>query len=383
MKVYYEWGTQQIHKQGEELCGDSVTIFRDAESVTMALSDGLGSGVIANILATLTTSIAMKMLENELSLDEVVQTLSETLPVCSVRKLAYSTFALAKFFSNGVSRIVDFDSPSVILLRKRKIQPVIYKERFIEGKKVHESVLDLKIGDWVIFVSDGVLNAGIGGVYPLGWGWEQAAHFMEERAHPDLSAQDFADEIAQAVNGLYAGKVGDDVSIIVFKIRRKLIATLLTGPPLDKNMDEELIRKFISRPGRHGVCGGTTAKIVSKYLGQPLDVDLQTMTEQVPPVARIEGIDLVSEGILTLTKVGDFLRSGVDKKTVRFQTDGAASLLRFLLEADHIHFLVGKAVNPAHQNPELPRQLEIRQTVVREIAEELRKRGKEFTIEMI
>ena len=383
MKVYYEWGTCQIHKQGEELCGDSIEVSRDTESVTMVLSDGLGSGVIANILATLTTSIAMKMLENDLPLGEVVQTLSETLPVCTVRKLAYSTFALAKFYSNGVARVVDFDSPSAVLLRERKIQPVIYQERVIEGKKVHESVLNLEIGDWVIFVSDGVLNAGIGGVYPLGWGWNQAAQFMEKRGHKDITAQDFADKIAVAVNELYAGRVGDDVSIVVFKVRRKLTATVLTGPPINKEQDEEAVRKFISRPGTHIVCGGTTAKIVSRHLGQPLDVDLQTMTEEVPPIARIEGVDLVSEGILTLTKVSDLMRSGVQKKTVRFQMNGAANLLRYLLEVDHVHFLVGQAVNPAHQNPELPKQLEIRLSVVREIAEELHKRNKEVTIEMI
>lgn len=383
MKVYYEWGTYQIHKQGEELCGDSIAVSRDAEAVTMALSDGLGSGVIANILATLTTSIAMKMLENDLPLGEVVETLSETLPVCTVRKLAYSTFALAKFQSNGVARVVDFDSPSAILLRERKIQPVIYQERLIEGKKIHESVLNLEIGDWVIFVSDGVLNAGIGGVYPLGWGWEQAAYFMEQRAHKDISAQDFADKIALAVSELYAGRVGDDVSIVVIKARRKLTATVLTGPPKKKEQDEETVRKFISRPGTHIVCGGTTAKIVSRQLGQPLDVDLATMTEEVPPIASIKGIDLVSEGILTLTKVSGLLKSGVQKKDVRFQMDGGASLLRLLLEVDHVHFLIGQAVNPAHQNPDLPKQLEIRLSVVREIAEELRKRSKEVSLEKI
>jgi len=383
MKVYYEWGTNQIHKQGEELCGDSITINRDSDSVMMALSDGLGSGVIANILATLTTRIAMKLLENDLPLDDVVQTLSETLPVCNVRKLAYSTFAITKLFSDGTARVVDFDSPSPIILRGRKVQPVLYQERVIENKKIHESSFNLEIGDWIVFVSDGVLNAGIGGVYPLGWGWEQAAHFMEEKTHPDLSAQDLADTIAQAVDELYAGTVGDDVSIIVFKVRRKLVATVLTGPPLDKNKDEILVMKFVNRPGLHIVCGGTTAKIVSRYLGKPLDVDLQTITDDVPPIARIDGIDLVSEGILTLTKVSDFLQSGVRKKAVRFQADGAANLLRLLLDVDHVHFVVGQAVNPAHQNPELPKHLKIRLGVVREIADELRKRDKEVTIEMI
>jgi len=382
-RVYYEWGTRQLHKRGEELCGDSIAVSRNSDSVTLALSDGLGSGVKANILATLTTRIAMHLLSNQLPLGEVVQTLSETLPVCEVRNLAYSTFAIAQFFSHGPARVVEFDSPALILLRDRKVQPVVCEERSIEGKVVRESHFSVQDGDWVIFVSDGVINAGIGGAYPLGWGWDQAARYLEQQAHWDLSAQELADKITETVNELYMGPPGDDVSVVVIKVRRKHSATVFTGPPADRSADRAVVRRFAERSGKLAVCGGTTAKIVAWHLGQPLDVDLSTMTPNVPPMARLEGIDLVSEGILTLTCVNELLQSGVEKKTVRFQTDGAASLLRFLLDADHVHFLVGQAVNPAHQNPELPHQLDIRMTVVREIAEELRSRGKEVTIEPV
>jgi len=199
MKLYYEWGTRQINKHGEELCGDSIAVSRHAESVTLALSDGLGSGVKANILATLTTQIAMHMLENELSLDEVVQTLTETLPVDRVRKLAYSTFVIAQFFRHGNARVVEFDTPPTIFLRNRKTRKIDYEERNVKDKTIHESVLSLEAGDWVVFVSDGVLNAGIGGVYPLGWGWEQASRFLEGHAHRDLSAEDLAEKIVEAV----------------------------------------------------------------------------------------------------------------------------------------------------------------------------------------
>ncbi|KPJ88816.1 MAG: hypothetical protein AMS17_04170 [Spirochaetes bacterium DG_61] len=383
MRVYYEWGTKQLIKHGEELCGDSIVITRYSDSVTMVLSDGLGSGVKANILATLTTQIAINMLENDLSLSEVVQTLSETLPVDRVRKLAYSTFAIAKFSSHGSAKVVEFDSPSVVFLRGRKVQPVDYEERTIEKKKIREAVLNLEIGDWIIFVSDGVLNAGIGGVYPLGWGWDQAAHFLEEHAHQELTAEDLASKVAETVNELYASRAGDDVSIAVIKVRQKLLATVFTGPPADRNHDEEIVARFIKRGGKLAVCGGTTAKIVSKYLGRPLEVDLKTITRDVPPIARMEGIDLVSEGILTLTRVSDLLRSGVRKKDIMFQTDGAANLIRLLLDADHIHFIVGHALNPAHQNPELPNELGIRLKVVQEIEEELRTRGKEVTVEPV
>jgi hypothetical protein len=383
MKLYYEWGTRQLRKHGEELCGDNIAVSRHADSVTMALSDGLGSGVKANILATLTTQIAIRLLEDNLPLSEVVQTLSETLPVCAVRKVAYSTFAIAQFFSQGSARVVEFDSPPPILLRGRKVQPVDYEERSIDGKTIQEAVLELADGDWVVFLSDGVLNAGIGGVYPLGWGWEQAAQFLEKHAHRDLSAEDLAGKVAEAVGELYADRPGDDVSIVVIKVRHKRVANVLTGPPSRRESDGEWVEHFTRRLGQLVVCGGTTAKIVARQMGQTLEVDLATITAEVPPIARLPGVDLVTEGILTLTRVRDLLAAGTDRTAVRFQVDGASSLLRLLLAVDHVHFLVGRAVNPAHQNPDLPHQLGIRVGVVREIAEELRQRGTEVTVEEI
>ena len=384
MKVFYEWGTKQFQKYGEELCGDNIAITRHAGSVTLALSDGLGSGVKANILSILTTRIVMHLMENQLPLPEVVETLSSTLPVCEVRKLAYSTFAIGQFFSEGHTRVVEFDTPPVIVLRQRKCVPVPYEEREIEGKTIRQSEFKLEVGDWIVLVSDGVVNAGIGGLYPLGWGFDQIVRFLEEHSHPDLSAQELADKLAQAVWELYCSKPGDDVSVVVIKARHKLSATVLTGPPIDSGTDEAVVGKFMHRPGLLAVCGGTTAKIVAHYSGsKSLEVDLTTMKPDVPPLARLKGIDLITEGILTLTKADELLHSGADEERIKFNTDGASALVRMCLDVDHVHFIVGLSVNPAHQNPELPGQLGMKLAVVRAIAEELRKRGKEVTIETV
>jgi len=381
MRLFYEWGTRQVHKHGEELCGDNIAVSRGTDFVILALSDGLGSGVKANILATLTTQIAVRMLEDGLPIGEVVQTLSSTLPVCNVRKVAYSTFAIAHFHTEGRARVVEFDTPPAIVLRRRQVQRVPYEERVLDGKTIREAELDLEAGDWVVFVSDGVLNAGIGGVYPLGWGWDQAARFLEKQAHPELTAQDLAAKVAEAVQELYAGRPGDDVSVVVIKVRHKQVATVFTGPPCKPELDADRVSHFVNRTGRLVICGGTTAKLVAKQTGQSLEVDLATGTRDVPPIARIPGIDLVTEGILTLTQVSNLLKAGGDRGTVQYRDDGAAAVLRALLEVDHVHFIVGQAVNPAHQNPDLPQQLGIRMSVVRDIGDELGKRGKEVTIE--
>jgi hypothetical protein len=158
---------------------------------------------------------------------------------------------------------------------------------------------------------------------------------------------------------------------------------VLTGPPARRDGDPERVARFVNRTGRLIVCGGTTAKLVARQTGQPLEVDLATGTQDVPPIARMTGMDLVTEGILTLTQVSNLLKAGADRGTVQYRTDGAAGLLRMLLEVDHVHFMVGQAVNPAHQNPDLPQQLGIRMSVVRDIGDQLRKREKEVTIEAI
>jgi len=384
VRLYYEWGATQLRKHGEELCGDSLVLSRRADSVTLALADGLGSGVKANILSTLTAKIAVQLLENDLPLRDVVETIGQTLPVCQVRKLAYSTFAIAQFFSDGHVRIVEFDTPPAILLRDRhRWTHSVSRERVLGGKNIRETAFFLKIGDWVVLVSDGVLNAGIGGVYPLGWGLDQATQFLERHAHPNLGAQELADKMAAAVQDLYAGRPGDDVSIVVFKVRHKLAATVLTGPPEDRKASDLTVDKFLSHVGRHVVCGGTTAQLVARRVNKPVDVDLATMTDEVPAMARIDGMDLVTEGILTLTRARALLSSGIQRDAVRFKTDGASALVRMFLSADHVHFMVGMAKNPAHQNPELPQQLGIRLAVVREIAEALRHRGIEATVETV
>ena len=383
MRLYYEWAIRQLKKRGEELCGDNVSVSRHTDSVTLAISDGLGSGVKANILSTLTTRIAMKMLENDLPLTEVVETLGKTLPVCQVRNLAYSTFAIAQFFRNGYARLVEFDAPPTIQLRKRKLVPMERAEKIIGGRKFTEGILSVELGDWIIFVSDGVLNAGIGGRYALGWGWEQAVKFLEERAHPGMSSQDLADLLADTVDELYAGKPGDDVSVVVIKVRHKLSASLLTGPPRDKGADAQVVEKFMKRAGPKIICGGSTAKIVSRHLGEPLEVDLATMGRNVPPLGRMKSVNLVTEGILTLTRAAEMLKAGARKDTVRFHVDGAAALVRMLLDVDHVHFIVGMAVNPAHQNPDLPVMVGIKLAVVRELADQLTRRGIETDIETV
>lgn len=381
MKVFYEFGLRQINKKREELCGDSVEFSVRPDSATLVFSDGLGSGVKASILSTLTTRIAARMLDEGLPLGEVVQTISETLPICRVRKIAYSTFSLAQLFTEGYAKLVAFDSPAPLLIRRNKTQHLPYQERDVGGKRIYDYSCPLRPGDWLVFVSDGVVNAGIGGAYPLGWGWEEVAKYLEGHVHPALSSEELAAKLARVVEDLYEGPPGDDVSIAVIKARRKRVLTVFTGPPVEKQDDRRAVDTLISSLGKHAVCGGTTANIVARELGREITVDLETGTDDVPATGRIEGIDLVTEGTLTITKALDILRSNEPNDHLKLRVDGASSLTVLLREADEVRVLLGRAMNPAHQNPNLPRALGLKTQAVQALCEQLRRQGKEVEVE--
>ena len=381
MKVFYEFGLSQINKKQEELCGDSVEYSLRPDSAVLVFSDGLGSGVKASILSTLTTRIARRMLEEGLSLSEVVQTISETLPICRVRKIAYSTFIMARLFTEGTARLAVFDSPLPFMIHRSKVQRLAYEESVMGGKRIYEYAFALRPGDWLVLVSDGVLNAGIGGAYPLGWRWEEVAKYLEGQVHQELSAEDLAARLAQVVLELYEGPPGDDVSIVVVKARRRRMLAVLAGPPVRKEDDRRVVDMLMSVPGTHVVCGGTTANIVARQLGREITVDLETSTDAVPATGRIEGIDLVTEGTLTITKALEIIRSGMSPDELKLSIDGASRLAVLLTEADEVKILVGRAINPAHQDPNLPRDLGIKPQVIQALTEELRRKGEEVQIE--
>ena len=379
MRVYYECASGQIPKRQEELCGDSVIFSWHSDWLMMVLSDGLGSGVKANILATLTSRMVKTMLENEIPLGEVVRTVSETLPVCRVRKLAYSTFSVAQLFSSGEGRLVEFDSPEAFCFRDRKPQGLAWESRDVARKNVRECKLDLRVGDWLVFVSDGVISAGIGGIYPLGWGWDQAAAYIGNHIGQNTTANELVDSVLEAVRNLYAGPPGDDVTVAAVKVRRKRLLTLLFGPPLKCEDDPVVVDLLMKSTGRRVVCGGTTASIVARALDKQIDVDLATMTEDTPPLGSIEGLDLVTEGILTMTRLVAMLAENKTAETQKYAVDAASALLRMLDESDSIQILVGQAKNPAHQDPNLP--VEIKTELARELQAGLLKRNKECSID--
>jgi len=377
-EVYWE----SMNKYGEELCGDKVEYFSDKKNSILVLADGLGSGVKANILSTLTTKIAVTMLKNGSSIEETVQTIASTLPVCKVRKIAYSTFTIIQVDSKGKGYVVEYGNPSVFFVRDNKVSKLNGTCRMVAGREIIETRLDLIPQDMLIVVSDGVVHAGVGGILNLGWQWKNIAEYIEKVSKVETSPKHIASLLTDVTKNFYMGKPGDDATVAALKIIRSREVTVFTGPPQDPKNDPEIVAELMNSPGQKVVCGGTAAHIVSRILNQPLDTTTTFIDPQVPPTAKIKGIDLVTEGVLTLDKAREIIKRYVwrhvsIKQLKELQKeDGASRLAKILLDATDITFLLGKAINPAHQNPDFPRELSIKNNIVKDLIEILNKMGK-------
>ncbi len=291
---FIEAAFESLNKQGEELCGDQVEILRTEDYVLAVLSDGLGSGVKANILATLTGKIAATMLKAGASLEDVVETVASTLPVCNVRQIAYSTFSILQVFRDGQGYLVEFDNPPGVYLQKARPVDLPGTERIIDGKRIRECRFRMKAGDAVMIYSDGVLHAGVGKLLNLGWQRSEIKTYLARTARADMPATHLARILLSAVDTLYQNQPGDDATVLVLRCRPNVPATIMVGPPVDPARDVWAVGELMGTCGLRAVCGGTTSQIVSRLTGRDLKVSLEYPDPSVPPTASIEWSGLMS-----------------------------------------------------------------------------------------
>ena len=379
-------GYRSINHAGEQLCGDHVDVVEQGEnSMVIVLADGLGSGVKASILSTLTSKIISTMMAEGLGLEDCVSTIAATLPVCSVRGVAYSTFSILHLIDNETAEIIQYDNPMAILIRDEVNYDYPKTEMTIGGKKIYKSVIKLQEGDIFILMSDGCPHAGIGTAYNFGWKREDIITYMEAQAPAGYTAKTLSTILVDECDRLYDHKPGDDTTVCVVRIRKRVPMNLLFGPPSNRDDNDRMMSLFFSKEGKHIVCGGTTSTIAAKYLHKPLKTTLKFEASDVPPIAEIEGVDLVTEGVITVNKVleyaQDYLQDNESYEQWAFKNDGASQISRLLFEeATDINFYVGRAINPAHQNPDLPITFSIKMNLVKDLSECLKKMGKRIKV---
>ena len=381
-----EIGWKSINHEGEQLCGDHVDIIeQDENSTVIVLADGLGSGVKASILSTLTSKIISTMMAEGLPLEECVATIAATLPICSVRGVAYSTFTIIHLINNETAEIIQYDNPHVIMIRDCEPFKYTETELNIGGKNIFKSQIKLQEGDVFVAMSDGCPHAGMGLAYNFGWKRADIIDFMETIADVGYTAKTLSTILVDECNRLYDGKPGDDATAAVIRIRRRVPMNILFGPPSNRDDCDRMMSLFFSKEGKHIVCGGTTSTIAAKYLGKPLRPSLNFEAADVPPTAELDGVDLVTEGVITVNKVlsyaRDYLGSNQSYEKWSLGRDGASQISRLLFEeATDINFFVGRAINPAHQNPDLPINFNIKMNLVEELSKCLKQMGKRIKV---
>jgi len=390
MGVYIDVFHHSLLKSGEELCGDIVEVVRLLDSTIIVLSDGLGSGVKANILATLTSKIAATMLKEGADIFETVDTIVKTLPVCKVRDLAYSTFTLIKIEDSGRVYMAEYDNPPFFLIRNGQHCEVPKKDIIIHGKTVSECTFNLEEGDVFTVVSDGVTHSGLGDFLSLGWKWEGVKEYLQKIYSTDKTVRDMAKDLLDVCMVFDGGNPGDDTTALIIKADREKHVDLFSGPPQNPGDDRHAVSRFMSGRGKKIICGGTAANIASRELKRALNVNMDFSDKNVPPTASMEGIDLITEGVLTISialeKIKEYskpMATLIDDE-MEFGKDGASLLAKMLIcECSHLNLWVGKAINPAHQNPDFPLDLSIKLNKLLELKELMEGLGKKVTLNYV
>lgn len=366
----------QIYKDKQKIGGDVFLLSRnpDSKQIVCTLSDGLGSGVKANVLASLTARMAHKLSFSPMDLTHSAQIIMNTLPVCKERKISYATFTIADIRPVEEEKVtvslVEYDNPHALVFngsepyqwQRSKID--LQRDGAFKKEELNHSQLTLSIGSRLIIFSDGITQAGMGKSLPLGWRLDGVRSYAQSQiaANPDIASGDLAHAIVSRAHSLDRLSAKDDITCMVVYVRKPRRTLVVTGPPYTKENDELLVDMITKFEGKKIVSGGTTAQIVSRILNKPLKVDMSCWSATVPPCSTMEGVDLVTEGMLTLSKVATALE---EKKPVRsLGNDAVKKFVQVMADSDQVHFIVGTKINEAHQDPNIPVEIGIRRTLI-------------------
>lgn len=387
MSVSVDICWKSFNKNREELCGDKVEVLKTEDSSIIILADGMGSGVKANILATLTSKILGTMFREGAEIDACVETIARTLPICKEREVAYATFSILQIFRDGEAYLVEYDNPKCVFIRNKEIINYPYQERVIEGKKIREYRFHVELNDCFVLMSDGAIWAGEEETMNYNWEWDDMAAYTLKCTNETLSAARLAAMLSQVCYDLYGQKPGDDTTVAVTRVIRRQVVNIFTGPPSRKEDDERVVHDFMKQEGKKVICGGTSANVASRVLKREIVTLVKHADPKIPPMATMEGLDLVTEGVLTIGSALDLLHryENDDFDEAFFDAldaeNGAAKLARLLIEeCTDLNLFVGRSLNPAHQNSNLPFDLSVRMNLVEQLKDCAERMGKHVTV---
>ncbi|MGD1822928.1 MAG: SpoIIE family protein phosphatase [Pleomorphochaeta sp.] len=387
----------QIYKYGQKIGGDVFLQKRNPErkQIVAVLSDGLGSGVKANVLASLTANMAKKLSFSPMDLKHSAKIIMDTLPVCKERKISYSTFSIAdirykKFNSDIKVNFLEYDNPRALYFKNDKNcewfgdKIVLDRKKAFKDEEIIHNEFSLKVGDRLIIFSDGVTQSGLGTSTPLGWRLQGVKDYIGVilKNNPSISSRELTKKIVYKALNLDGLASKDDITCCCIYIRKPRRTLIVTGPPFLKESDEKMCEKVSEFKGKKIISGGTTALIISRIMEKKIEVDLSSWSKDVPPYSKMDGMDLVTEGMLTLTKVVNVIENKIAINNLN--NDAVKKYVELILDSDQVHFLVGTKINEAHQDPSIPVEIGIRRTLIERLRRALEDNYlKETSIEYI
>jgi hypothetical protein len=391
-RYFIEIDYAQCSKRRQNTCGDTFLSnkIREENRSIAILSDGLGSGIKAAVLSTLTSVMASRFVSSFRDVQKTAEIIMKTLPVCRQRKISYATFTIVDIDGNGNACIVEYDNPPVLIIRNKAALQI--ETSAIDGRMgtkrrytLHYSRFPLDYEDRVVLFSDGVVQAGMGTArFPLGWGWDNAVAWMLKCVNEESgrSATELSDSVVKKALEIDGGCAHDDISCAVIYYRQPRELMIVSGPPLDNKNDTFIAGLLAGHAGSKVICGGTTARIISRELHRPVHFDLSTYDATIPPQSTMEGIDLVTEGIITLQRTAEILRAG--RTAVQGPPSPARNLVGIMLRNDIVRFITGTRINEAWQDPSLPEDIGLRRTIVNDLRRLLeRDYGKEVVVQYV
>jgi hypothetical protein len=373
----------QRFKSGQKIAGDVFLQSRDSTScqIVCTLSDGLGSGVKANVLANLTAHMAHKLSFSPMHLGKSAKIIMNTLPVCSERKISYATFTIADIRyadKDAITvQLIEYDNPPAFHFSHSEAVSIattsieLHREGAFKQEIIRQSSFTLRMGDRLVMFTDGVTQSGMGTHFPLGWRRSGVCSHISRliAGNPDISSRELSGAITGKAYSLDGMDAKDDITCAVVYVRKPRRTLVVTGPPFTKERDADLVRKIESFEGKKIVSGGTTAQIVSRLMEKRVSVDLSSWSPGVPPASKMDGLDLVTEGMLTLGKVATCLEQKIPTNSM--PNDAVRRYVSLLMDSDQVHFIVGTKINEAHQDPNIPVEIGIRRTIMGRIRKAL------------
>jgi hypothetical protein len=384
LRLWIESAHQSQIREGVAVCDDAISTFQTEKQFFAILVSG-GWQVEGGAVSV--AEKAASMLKQGILLKQVVDALLSALP-----KDKHIPFSLLEILGGNQASVVECDAPPLFMTRQGQLLSLPVLEEVSHGHLVRECQFTVKDGDHIAMVSEGYIRAR-GRIRP--WGWRDIADSIRRLTGTRCDAEQLLgalmrsyERLAQGGRGVRGEERGvksltsqKGVSVVAMFVRPIRTATVWSGPPVKRAAEKQVLDNLMSEPGARILCGDTTAEIAARLLGAELMMEPppEDGWAEVPPVSKLEGVSLVTEGVVTMGKARERMAGAQRIRDLR-QEDGATRLARLLLTADKIHFLVGLAINPA-QVADKAGKVPLRRIVIEDLMTDLKARGKIVSVE--